>query len=454
MTSETTRSRLKKMSCYTAVGPELSSENIKRRIQACENFLSSNTCRRLIRAKMTRSLVDGPLVPEEWMRAFCDGTLEDAQALSRGLMPSWSPLSLREFVEEAKSLAISRDPVMSSDTHSLPNDMRIGLTAKKEHEVVRLSTAVADLAERVNSKKVVDIGSGKGYLGQVLALHHGLDVVGLEAQSLHNASSQMRTERVRALKRSRGKGTITSLTYEITSLTYEINTADEVNAELKKECRDAVIVALHACGDLTPTAMQLFAKTDASALVLLGCCYHRITADCFPMGPTLCERSSVIQPMLDGELGCHALEEWSEREPWRLRSHGYRALLEEILEERGVEKSIQLGRLKIRYKPTDLFEDYARRVLSRLPDLKTSPSDEDFISRSERSQRVVPSSACVYALRLLIAAVIESVIVLDRLEFLQDRVGRENSSVKAIFDPVCSPRNLGLFATKPGGPPA
>ncbi|KAJ8901663.1 hypothetical protein NDN08_003869 [Rhodosorus marinus] len=431
------------MSCYMAVGPELSSENVKRRIQACENFLSSSTCRRLIRAKMTRSLVDGPIVPDEWMRAFFEGTLEDAQALSRGLVPSWSPLSLREFVKEAKSLAVSRDPVTSSGTCSLPKDMRIGLTMKKEHEVARLSAAVADLAERVNSKKVVDIGSGKGYLGQVLALHHGLDVVALEAQSLHNASSQTRTERLRALKRSRGNGTISSLTRKI-------NTADEINAELQKECKDAVIVALHACGDLTPTAMQLFAKTEASALVLFGCCYHRITSDCFPMGPTLRERSSAIQPMLDGELGCHALEEWSKREPWRLRQHGYRALLEEILEECGVEESVQLGRLKIRYQPTDLFEDYARRVLSRLPDLKTPPSDERLISGSERSQRVVPSSACVYALRLLTAAVIESVIVLDRLEFLQDSVGKENSSVRAIFDPVCSPRNLGLFATKPG----
>eukprot|EP00189_Rhodosorus_marinus_P002423 CAMPEP_0113958648 /NCGR_PEP_ID=MMETSP0011_2-20120614/3592_1 /TAXON_ID=101924 /ORGANISM="Rhodosorus marinus" /LENGTH=396 /DNA_ID=CAMNT_0000969645 /DNA_START=248 /DNA_END=1438 /DNA_ORIENTATION=- /assembly_acc=CAM_ASM_000156 len=392
---------------------------------------------------MTRSLVDGPIVPEEWMRAFLEGTLEDAQALSRGLLPSWSPLSLREFVEEAKSLAISRDPVVSSEMHSLPKDMRIGLTAKKEHEVLRLSAAVADQAERVNSKKVVDIGSGKGYLGQVLALHYGLDVVGLEAQSSHNASAQTRTERVRALKRSRGNGTISSLTREI-------NTADEINAELQRECKDAIIVALHACGDLTPTAIQLFAKTEASALVLFGCCYHRITTDCFPMGPTLRERSSAIMPMLDGELGCHALEEWSKREPWRLRSHGYRALLEELFEECGVEEPIQLGRLKIRYQPTDLFEDYARRVLSRLPDLKTPPLDKDLISRSERSQHVVPSTACVYALRLLTAAVIESVIVLDRLEFLQDSVGGENSSVRAIFDPVCSPRNLGLFAAKPG----
>lgn len=44
--------------------------------------------------------------------------------------------------------------------------------------------------------QVVDIGSGKGYLSQYLALHYGLTVVGLDAQEINTLGAETRNRKV------------------------------------------------------------------------------------------------------------------------------------------------------------------------------------------------------------------------------------------------------------------
>ena len=42
----------------------------------------------------------------------------------------------------------------------------------------------------------MDIGSGKGYLSQHLALHYGLTVVGVDAQEINTLGAQTRNSKV------------------------------------------------------------------------------------------------------------------------------------------------------------------------------------------------------------------------------------------------------------------
>ena len=42
----------------------------------------------------------------------------------------------------------------------------------------------------------MDIGSGKGYLSQHLALHYGLTVVGVEAQEVNSFGAKARNKKV------------------------------------------------------------------------------------------------------------------------------------------------------------------------------------------------------------------------------------------------------------------
>ena len=38
------------------------------------------------------------------------------------------------------------------------------------------------------------------------------------------------------------------------------------------------LIGLHCCGDLTPTMLKLFTQSiELKALIVLGCCYHRMT---------------------------------------------------------------------------------------------------------------------------------------------------------------------------------
>ena len=45
----------------------------------------------------------------------------------------------------------------------------------------------------------MDIGSGKGYLSQHLALHYGLTVVGVDAQEINTLGAQTRNRKVQIL---------------------------------------------------------------------------------------------------------------------------------------------------------------------------------------------------------------------------------------------------------------
>jgi hypothetical protein len=55
---------------------------------------------------------------------------------------------------------------------------------------------------------------------------------------------------------------------------------------------------------------------------------------------------------------------------------------------------------------------------------------------------------CFYQLRALLAPVVESVILLDRLLFMLEHPDTRSASLVKLFDPVTSPRCYALVATK------
>lgn len=283
----------------------------RRRLEKCEQFLSSTVSVALLRSTMTRSLLDEPMVPRTWLDAMeVHATLEDAQRIASGTVPGWCPRDMREFVETGLEVSVSRVPQAGVvEKGELPKEVRIGLSAKKAHEVEALAATVAQLAAEAGVNRVVDIGSGKGYLAQALCLHHGLNVVGLEAQSTHNASTVDRVERIRSLRGNIVGGEMNAMTRFLSGSTVS-------DPALRDACNGAVIVALHACGDLTPIALRLFATTSAAAVVALSCCYHRVSSNHFPMSTCLKNEPRVLDPSIDGELACHAIEQWAKRETW------------------------------------------------------------------------------------------------------------------------------------------
>ena len=72
---------------------------------------------------------------------------------------SW-PESLKQFLELALSLTLSRCPLDDDSQVSLNDKLCYGMTPKKQHEVSHLVNLVDRVCKESHCKSVVDIGSG------------------------------------------------------------------------------------------------------------------------------------------------------------------------------------------------------------------------------------------------------------------------------------------------------
>lgn len=116
----------------------------------------------------------------------------------------WSDESneLSKFIRQAQAYIVEQFECFRSvdnvkdlwKSHRATKPVKITefMTAKKLHEVENMSRIVADLADVSKADLVVDIGSGKGYLTSVLALHYRLHVLGIDCRST-NIDGAIRT---------------------------------------------------------------------------------------------------------------------------------------------------------------------------------------------------------------------------------------------------------------------
>ncbi|XP_037357076.1 methyltransferase-like protein 25B isoform X3 [Talpa occidentalis] len=145
------------------------------------------------------------------------------------------------------------------------------------------------------------------------------------------------------------------------------------------------------------------------------------------------------------EGACHALEEYAERLQKAgpgLRTHCYRAALETVirhaqpeLQRPGVQGIPRVHELKI--------EEYVQRGLQRVgldPQLPLNLAALQ--AHQAQENRVV----AFFSLALLLAPLVETLILLDRLLYLQEQ--GFHAELLPIFSPELSPRNLVLVATK------
>ncbi|PRP76532.1 tubby protein [Planoprotostelium fungivorum] len=88
--------------------------------------------------------------------------------LSKGEQRDEYPSELRQFLEDLQSTQLSRDtPEFLKRTHyKLSDDLCIGQSPKKLHEVGRLCQLLCQVKELTNARLAIDAGSGQGYLSR------------------------------------------------------------------------------------------------------------------------------------------------------------------------------------------------------------------------------------------------------------------------------------------------
>ncbi|XP_044278583.1 protein RRNAD1 isoform X3 [Varanus komodoensis] len=229
-----------------------------------------------------------------------------------------------------------------------------------------------------------------------------------------------------------------------------------------------LLTGLHACGDLSVALLRQFVRCPrVVGITSVACCYMKLTTKeaprppglgpCLPLpmpGPP--EYGYPLSAWVAGlpghqlsykarEGACHALEDYVLRlrlDSPTLRGHGFRAVLETVIRAAEPAKK-RLGVQTIAKAHTLSFEEYARLGLARLgmsPDvpLDTAPLE----AMLAQQQRVV----AFFSLALLLAPLVETLILVDRMIYLQEQGFR--CELIPLFDPAFSPRNLVLVAAK------
>ncbi|XP_074709408.1 methyltransferase-like protein 25B isoform X2 [Strix uralensis] len=216
-----------------------------------------------------------------------------------------------------------------------------------------------------------------------------------------------------------------------------------------------LVTGLHACGDLSPALLRHFARSPSVAAVAsVACCYMKLSTAPAPLGCPLGYPLSTWVAGLPGhqlsyrarEGACHALEEYAGRldgESGRLRAHCYRAVLETLIRAADPSKK-RPGVQTVKKSHALTFPQYARLGLPRVGlDPATVPLDsEAVVAMLEQQHKVV----AFFSLTLLLAPLVETLILLDRLLYLREQ--GFPCALVPLFDPRFSPRNLVLVAAR------
>ena len=374
--------------------------------------------------------------------------------------------------------------------------------SKKEHEIDAMASLIFGLLSKCQSDRVVDVGSGLGYLDSLLAVSNDTicNVIGLEI-SQHNAdkaqirhgsllgrdckickeewSSNCRSLQSQGLPIPNRKWKICTHDTKVNNFCSVLQKVD-CNLDIDqivsdsfqpgKDAKDSFVIAgLHTCGNLASDALRLFVRSDkCNALCLVPCC-HNLLKEHFNKG---------ISRIVDHNaepgfpLSRHLYEkrfsvglnfrEIATQSPFKVSPTPtvaifYRCLLQKLLLEfyGYLDKDWEVGRAK--KCMTKSFADYVHHSLNILKpllplDSKKNPADEwtpDFLSHYEaqHAEEKMKLHAFQYY-RMALAPSVESLLILDKILFLLEEVKNGDLRLVRLFDPKKSPRCLALVMLK------
>uniref|UniRef100_A0A8C0BXL7 Ribosomal RNA adenine dimethylase domain containing 1 n=1 Tax=Buteo japonicus TaxID=224669 RepID=A0A8C0BXL7_9AVES len=219
--------------------------------------------------------------------------------------------------------------------------------------------------------------------------------------------------------------------------------------------RRVLVTGLHACGDLSPALLRHFTSSPAVAAVAsVACCYMKLStlpehpgsSPGYPLSAWVAKLPGHELSYRAREAACHALEEYVGRlrgESGCLRTHCYRAVLETLIRAANPSKK-RPGVQTVKKAHALSFPQYARLGLPRvgLDPAAISLDSEAVEAMLEQQHKVV----AFFSLTLLLAPLVETLILLDRLLYLREQ-GFQCALVP-LFDPRFSPRNLVLVAAR------
>ncbi|KAJ0257170.1 S-adenosyl-L-methionine-dependent methyltransferases superfamily protein [Hirschfeldia incana] len=472
-------------------------------------------------------------VDEEWVSCLMKEKPENILLIPSGSVQDHWPASLKEFIHTLRSLSFPRE---QADLQTILADVNVeplgtvlsqGMNLKKKHEVEVLSAVVSSVVNSVGESTVVDVGSGQGYLAQVLSFQYQHSVVAIDSSSHHGNVTDARAARIRkhfaSQMRKSGSGnkcpdaptTITcrvlstEMLKSLTNVPLEENDLDINATALNEGLRSSqssgdanrpcslVLAGLHACGDLSVTMLRTFMECEeVKAVVSIGCCYNLLSEktsedSCskygFPMSAGLKSLGFSLGKNAR-DLACQSAERWSslgeDAGLQNFQLHSFRAAFQMVLSKHYPEvlatsPSIgRQGKAFRRQKPRKALETLSKVDTSRKDtDVKKSmrhtssdsnsyssfekfclsaftrlnlehPQDLDLSATWNEADAFTELIGPYWSLRAALGPVLETLILLDRLMFLQEQGDSIEVTMLPIFDPTISPRNVAIIAKR------
>lgn len=196
------------------------------------------------------------------------------------------PAQVQDFLAMTAATHRNRDPV-PLPPYSVET---IGMSPKKAHEVARMVAYLKHVYLPALQGKgkvgIVDVGSGQGYLCRAMASELGLNVLGLDGNQVQTDGAEMWSDGRRGKKRSVNKagGKVKYKTMRIDKATDIVDAVGEWLGPIQdsdSSPHQVVLVALHACGSLTPHIIRACLGTTPAnrawsfaGAVAVGCCYN------------------------------------------------------------------------------------------------------------------------------------------------------------------------------------
>ncbi|CAD5234830.1 unnamed protein product [Bursaphelenchus xylophilus] len=373
-------------------------------------------------------------------------------------LPFYRPVTLTELSSFYGDLNASSD--FTDVRAGLNSKQRLKMKNKKVHEIgkiVDLVNIIIRFSEKKESpiNEVVDIGAGLGHLSRVLSLLINKKVKTIEG----DGQLVQRAQKIDSIV----SGGETEMPARVSAF---IKSEDEID-----DTKDALLIGVHTCGDLAPTIIRHFKNNkSAKALIHFGCCYHKMNGGLDKLFRD--ETKETFRPSDKGfplsekykneeisyaarELACFSYDPFVTKigeNDNQFYVNGSRAALEYLI-------VVLLGRNSWRHKRMVgvkngfrmEFWEYAKstaihhpEIIKILDEMKQSEEIGKKVQGLLEISRIqVP---IFYSLRLLIAPLIETLILHDRVQYLEEN-GIQTRLI-SLFDHRISPRNVALVAIK------
>ncbi|CAH8570893.1 unnamed protein product [Heterobilharzia americana] len=300
---------------------------------------------------------------------------------------------------------------------------------------------------------IVDIGSGLGYLSNYIAyrilqnctnhLFTQFKVISIECDERIHLKALKKLNHYNSIYQTKLLSSIVKrMLFRVESLNLNLL---QTRLHQLSSGHDYLLLGLHCCGDLSQSMIELFHKDGtAKYLLLVGCCYHKMTLEKFPTNAILFKYNHITDEF----------EQYKRIDPM-IHCDTIKKLLINDIDDISNQSS---PKFDIIY--SNLISFWKEKLSNILHFREVLYDDEFIFGYYEHFKLIWNLIPGLLALQQLFQPLLETIVLFDRLWCLReyggdDRISHDDhsdpyrySGYIRIFDPFLSPRCMALLVHK------